>query len=265
MTRVALLGGGVMGEAVLSGLLASGHAADDLVVAEKRAERAAELTVRHGVATASGPEAVRGADVVLVVVKPADVAGVLGEVAGQLAEGALVVSLCAGVSTAAVEDVLPAGTPVVRVMPNTPARIGQGMAAASAGRHASAEQVARVVELLAGTGRVVEVPEKLQDAVTAVSGSGPAYLFLVAEAMTDAAVTLGLPRDTARELVTQTLLGSATLLAENGEHPTLLREQVTSPGGTTAAALAVLEQHGLRAAFGDALTAARDRSVELGG
>lgn len=263
-TRVALFGGGVMGESVLSGLLASGYAAEDVVVVEKRAERAAELTDRHGVDTASGPDAVRSADVLLLVVKPHDVASVLTEVADNLPRGVLVVSLAAGVTTAAIEQVLPANTAVVRVMPNTPARIGQGMAAASPGSHATEDHLELVTRLLSGTGKVLVVDEKQQDAVTAVSGSGPAYLFLVAEAMTDAAVTLGLPRDVARELVTQTLYGSATLLNQSGEHPTLLREQVTSPGGTTAAALAALEANGLRRAFAEALTAARDRSLELG-
>lgn len=263
--RIALLGGGVMGETVLGGLLASGYAPSDVVVAEKRAERAAELTERHGVdTTASGADAVRSAEVVLLVVKPQDVAGVLAEVAEALRPDVLVVSLAAGVTSAAIEAALPARTAVVRVMPNTPARVGQGMAAASPGSSVSDEQLELVKELLGGTGKVLVVPEKQQDAVTAVSGSGPAYLFLVAEAMTDAAVTLGLPRDVARQLVTQTLLGSATLLSETGEHPTLLREQVTSPGGTTAAGLAALEAGGLRTAFADALTAARDRSVELG-
>lgn len=265
MTRVALLGGGVMGETVLGGLLRGGYAPSDVVVAEKRAERAAELTERHGVDTATGPDAVRSAEVVLLVVKPQDVASVLAEVVDDLADGVLVVSLAAGVTSAAIEEALPEGTAVVRVMPNTPARVGQGMAVASPGAHATDAQLELVKEMLGGTGKVLVVPEKQQDAVTAVSGSGPAYLFLVAEAMTDAAVTLGLPRDVARELVTQTLFGSATLLQESGEHPTLLREQVTSPGGTTAAALAALEAGGLRTAFADALTAARDRSVELGG
>lgn len=265
MTRVALLGGGVMGETALGGLLRGGYAPSDVVVAEKRAERAAELTERHGVDTATGPDAVRSAEVVLLVVKPQDVASVLAEVADDLADEVLVVSLAAGVTSAAIEEALPEGTAVVRVMPNTPARVGQGMAVASPGAHATDAQLELVKEMLGGTGKVLVVPEKQQDAVTAVSGSGPAYLFLVAEAMTDAAVTLGLPRDVARELVTQTLFGSATLLQESGEHPTLLREQVTSPGGTTAAALAALEAGGLRTAFADALTAARDRSVELGG
>lgn len=262
--RIALLGGGVMGETVL-GSLVKAVPDGEVVLVEKRRQRAEGLAASHGVQALQAGEAVRGAQVVLLVVKPQDARAVLSEISDHLESGAVLVSLCAGVSTTTCESELPGGTPVVRVMPNTPARIGEGMSAVSPGAHATPEHVAMVCELLAATGEVIEVPEKQQDAVTAVSGSGPAYVFLVAEAMIDAAVTLGLPRDVATKLVTQTLVGGSALLAEPGSHPTLLREQVTSPGGTTAAALASLEHNALRAAFGDALAAARDRSVELGG
>jgi pyrroline-5-carboxylate reductase len=262
---VAVLGGGVMGETLLAGLLRGGWSKDDVVVSEKRLQRAEELTERYGVRALPAREAVAGADTVLVVVKPQDVASLLDEIAPAVSPGILVVSLAAGITTAFIEERLPDGVAVVRVMPNTPALVGQGAAAVSGGAGCDDAHLDRVESILGATGLVVRVPEYQQDAVTAVSGSGPAYVFLVAEAMIDAGVTLGLPRTTARDLTIQTLLGAATMLKETGTHPTLLREGVTSPGGTTAAALRELEVGGLRAAFLSALSAARDRSVELSG
>ncbi|GAB2971498.1 pyrroline-5-carboxylate reductase [Nocardioides montaniterrae] len=263
MTQIAVIGAGMMGEALLAGLLRAGHPAESVLVGEKRAERAAELTAAHGVRVVDNLEAA-AADTILLVVKPQDVPAVLGEIAPSLRDGQLLISVAAGVTIAALEALVPEGVAVVRVMPNTPALVGQGMAALSPGSTCTDEQLSHATELLAAAGRAVVVPEKQQDAVTAVSGSGPAYVFLVAEAMIDAGVRLGLPRPVARELTVQTLLGAATMLSETGEHPAILRENVTSPGGTTAAALATLEAHGLRAAFLDALAAAHDRSVELG-
>ena len=174
-------------------------------------------------------------------------------------------SLAAGITTTYLESRLPAGRPVVRVMPNTPALVDQGMAAISAGAHCDREHLLEAEELLAATGKVLEVPEKLQDAVTAISGSGPAYIFYVVEAMIEAGVVLGMPRSTATELVVQTLYGAATMMKETGQHPTVLREQVTSPGGTTAAALRELDDHKVRAAFITAMEAAANRSRELAG
>lgn len=261
--KVALVGAGMMGGAILGGLVDSGFPPGDLAVVEPRAERAAELGARYGVRVTDIATAVAGADVVLLVVKPADVGPTVDQLAGHLRPGAVLVSLAAGVTTGQLERRLPVPTPVVRVMPNTPALLRQGMAALSAGRHASAEQVAAVQDLLRVTGDVVQVPEQQQDAVTAVSGSGPAYVFLLAEAMIDAGVLLGLPRPTANRLVIQTLTGAAAMLADGSAGPARLREQVTSPGGTTAAALRVLEEHGLRAAFMAALEAARNRSEQL--
>ncbi|WP_205472064.1 pyrroline-5-carboxylate reductase [Nocardioides sp. SYSU D00038] len=262
MSQIAILGGGVMGEAVLAGLLRSGRAADTVLVGEKRAERAAELAERHGVRVVDNVEAAV-ADTVVLVVKPQDVPGVLDEIAPALRDGQLVVSLAAGVTTDAIEARVPSGVAVARVMPNTPALLGEGMAAVSPGSTCSEGQLAVAEELMAVVGRVARVPEAQQDAVTAVSGSGPAYVFLVAEAMIEAGVHLGLPRATAHELAVQTIVGAATMLRDGETHPTVLREQVTSPGGTTAAALGRLEHHGVRAAFLDALAAARDRSREL--
>jgi len=263
MTQIAVIGAGMMGEALLAGLLHAGHAADSVLVGEKRAERAAELTERYGVRVVANQEAA-AADTVLLVVKPQDVPAVLGELAPTLRAGQLLISLAAGITTANIEALVPPGVAVVRVMPNTPALVGQGMSALSRGIDCTDEQLEEATSLLSAAGRAVVVPEKHQDAVTAVSGSGPAYVFLVAEAMIEAGVHLGLPRGTARELTVQTLLGAATMMSETGEHPSVLRENVTSPAGTTAAALRKLEDHGLRAAFLAALEAAHDRSVELG-
>ena len=260
---VAVLGGGVMGETVLAAMLRAGRPAASVVVVERDPDRARDLQERHGVRAAAATDAVREAATVVLVVKPQDVDGLLDQVAPVMSAGQLVVSLAAGVTTERIQQRVPAGVSVVRVMPNTPATVGQGMAVVSAGAGVSEEQVAEAEGLMSSTGRVVRVPEAQQDAATALSGSGPAYVFLVLEAMAEAGVHLGLPRPTATELALQTVLGAATLARESGTHPALLREQVTSPGGTTAAALGVLEQHGLRAAFLEALGAARDRSREL--
>ncbi len=201
----------------------------------------------------------------MVVVKPQDMADLLTDIAPVLRPGQLLVSLAAGVTTSFIEEHVPEGVAVVRVMPNTPALVDEGMAAISPGTHCDDDHLARAEALLSATGRVLRVPENQQDAVTAISGSGPAYLFFVVEAMIEAGVHLGLPRPTATELVVQTVVGSAKLLRETGEHPTVLREQVTSPGGTTAAAVRQLEDHKVRAAFLTAMEAARDRSRDLAG
>ena len=261
--RLAILGAGVMGETVLSGLVRAGWSPERIVATDRRPQRQLELTARYGITMLENPEAVAGVDTVVLVVKPQDMTDLLAEIAPALQPGTLVVSLAAGVDTASIEAALPAGTPVVRVMPNTPAQVDEGMAAISAGSASTDEHLERVTEILSATGRVVAVPERYQDAVTAISGSGPAYLFFVVEAMIEAGVHLGLPRDTATELVVQTMLGSAKLLRETGEHPTVLRERVTSPGGTTAAAIRQLEDHKVRAAFLSAIEAARDRSRDL--
>jgi pyrroline-5-carboxylate reductase len=261
--RLAILGAGVMGETVLSGLLRAGWDAVDIVATDRRPEREVELRHTYGIRMLSNAEAAAAADTVVLVVKPQDMRDLLSEIADVLRPGALVVSLAAGVDTASIEGQLPAGTAVVRVMPNTPAQVDEGMAAISPGSHSDQDHLDRVTGILSATGRVVTVPERYQDAVTAISGSGPAYLFFVVEAMIDAGVHLGLPRDTATELVVQTMLGSAKLLRETGVHPTVLRERVTSPGGTTAAAVRQLEDRAVRAAFMTAMEAARDRSREL--
>ena len=260
---IAIVGVGVMGETILSGLLRAGWPVDGLIAVDHRADRIDEIASHYGVRTTSLPEAAAQATTVMVVVKPNDARGVLAEIGAAMRPGTLVVSLCAGLTTAQLEERLPVGTPVVRVMPNTPAQVSEGMSAISAGGAATPEHLRRATELMSAVGKAVVVEEKYQDAVTAVSGSGPAYLFLVAESMIDAGVLLGLPRDLATELTVQTMVGSAKLLAETGTHPAILRDRVTSPGGTTAAALRALESHALRSAFQDAMEAAYTRSQEL--
>lgn len=260
---VAIIGAGVMGETLLSGLLRAGTASTELLVCEKRADHADYLRERYQVEVVDSLASAGGADTVALVVKPQDMADVLTEIAGQLQPGQLLVSLAAGITTAFIEERVPEGVAVVRVMPNTPALVDEGMAAISPGTHCDEEHLARAEALLSATGRVARVPERQQDAVTAISGSGPAYLFFVVESMIEAGVHLGLPRTTATELVVQTVVGSAKLLRETGEHPTVLRERVTSPGGTTAAAIRELEDHKVRAAFITAMEAARDRSRQL--
>ncbi|GAA4835726.1 pyrroline-5-carboxylate reductase [Luteimicrobium xylanilyticum] len=262
--RLAVLGTGVMAEAVLAGALAGGWSAADVVATVRRPERAAQLEQAHGVSTTTdNAAAVRGAGVVLVGVKPKDVGPLLREVGDALEPDAVVVSLVAGLPTAAFEAVLPDGTAVVRTMPNTPAQVGAGVTAISPGTHATDEHLALVERLLAGTGLVVRVAEKDQDAVSAVSGSGPAYVFYVVDALAEAGVLLGLTRQVALQIATQTVLGAGRLLDETGEHPAILREKVSSPGGTTVRALARLDAGGVRAAFLDALQAAHARSAEI--
>lgn len=260
---VAIIGVGVMGETLLSGLVRAGTPTDQLLVCEKRTERARELAERYGVEVSSDLADVATAETVTLVVKPQDMDDVLADLAPYLGAGQLIVSLAAGITTSFIESRIPEGIAVVRVMPNTPALVDEGMAAISGGTHCDDGHLQRAEDLLRATGKVVRVPEKQQDAVTAISGSGPAYIFFVVEAMIEAGVHLGLPRTTATELVVQTVLGSGKLLRETGEHPTVLRERVTSPGGTTAAAIRELEDHKVRAAFISAMEAARNRSREL--
>jgi len=263
VSTTAIIGAGVMGETLLSGLVRAGRPVAELLVGEKRPERARELEEKYAVSVVSNLDATRRADTLALVVKPQDMAAVLDEIGPEVRPGQLVVSLAAGITTAYLESRLPEGTPVVRVMPNTPALVDEGMAAIAAGSHCDDSHLAIAEDLLGSTGRVLRVPEKQMDAVTAISGTGPAYVFFVVESMIEAGVHLGLPRVTATDLVVQTLVGSAKMLRETGTHPVVLREQVTSPGGTTAAALRELEVHKVRAAFLAAMEAARDRSAEL--
>ncbi|HEX7133964.1 MAG TPA: pyrroline-5-carboxylate reductase [Iamia sp.] len=258
MARLLVIGGGRMGEALVAGLVDSGWApAEEITVIEALAARRDQLTAAHAGLDVRA-DVSSGCDTVLAV-KPADAIASLSDLAPTR-----VLSIAAGVTTAALEAALPEGTPVVRAMPNTPALVGAGAAAIAGGSHATDADLAWAEEVLGAVGTVVRVPETQLDAVTGLSGSGPAYVFLVAEALIDAGVLVGLPRPASRELAVQTLLGAARLLAETGETPEVLRAQVTSPGGTTAAGLRALETGGVRAAVIDAVVAATDRSRELG-
>ncbi len=260
---VAVIGAGKIGETLLSGLLRSGWPADRLRATVRRPERAEVLRARLGIAVVDNPVAVRDADVLAIAVKPQDAPALLSELGPTVPAGKLVVSLCAGLPTAFFAKWLPAGTPVVRVMTNTPALVDQAMTAISAGEHATADHLALAEEMFRPLGRTIRLPESQQDAVTALSGSGPAYFYYLVEAMTDAGILLGLPRQVAHDLIVQTAIGSSIMLRETGEHPVRLREAVTSPAGTTINAIRELENHGVRAALLAALEAARDRAREI--
>ena len=260
---VAIIGAGVMGETLVSGLLRSGRTPEQLLVSDRSAERLAALSKQYAVQVLSVADAVPQVTTVVLAVKQQDMGAVLETIRPHLQPGTLVVSIAAGITTAFLEERLPEGTPVARVMPNTPALVDEGMAAISGGTHCEAHHMWVAQDLMRSCGKVVTVPEEHQDAVTAISGSGPAYIFYVVEAMIEAGVLLGLPRGTSTELVVQTLYGAATMLKETGEHPTVLRERVSSPGGTTMSALRELDDHKVRAAFLTAMEAAARRSAEL--
>ena len=261
---VALIGVGVMGEAVLSSLLTVvDH--ERVRISDGRPEHGRERAAAHGVRwVEQNAETVDGADAVVLAVKPKDVAAVLAEIGPVLGPDTLVVSIAAGLPTAFIESRLDAPAPVVRVMPNTPATIGQGVSVMSGGTHATGEHLDQVTELLAGTGTVLRVPESDQDTVTAISGSGPAYVFYLIDALAEAGVLGGLSRATALELATQTVAGAGAMAAASEEHPVVLREKVSSPAGTTVAGVRALDEHGVRAGVVAAVEAARARSVELG-
>lgn len=265
MSRVALLGGGKMGAALVGGLLEAGVEADVVSIAEIDAERRAALEEQFPKVRVvpSAAWAVADADVVIVAVKPADVPGTLATAAPALGDSALVLSIAAGVTIEALEQLAP-GRPVVRAMPNTPALVGIGASVIAPGTNATGEHLETAERLLGAVGIVVRASEAALDAVTGLSGSGPAYVFLLAESLIEAGVFVGLTREVATQLTVQTLLGSATLLARDEGGPEALRAAVTSPGGTTAAGLRELEQHGFRAAILDAVAAATRRSRELG-
>jgi pyrroline-5-carboxylate reductase len=260
---VAVVGAGKIGELMLSGLLRAGWPLSRLLATARRAERAEELRLRYGIRVVDNLTAVAEADVLAIAVKPQDAAGLLDDIGPKVPPGKLVITLCAGLPTSFFTRRLPDGTPIVRVMTNTPALVDEAMTAISAGPHATAEHLALAEEMFEPLGRTIRVPESQQDAVTALSGSGPAYFYLLVEAMTDAGILLGLPRQVAHDLIVQTAIGSAIMLRDSGEHPVKLREAVTSPAGTTISAIRELENHGVRAALLAALEAARDRAREL--
>lgn len=260
---VAVIGAGKIGEVLLSGLLRAGWPPDRLLATARRSERAAELSERYGIRVVDTTEAAVAADVLAIAVKPQDAAALMADLGPKVPHDKLIVSLCAGLPISFFTKWLPERTPVVRVMTNTPALVDEAMTAISAGPHATAEHMALAEEMFAPLGRTIRVPESQQDAVTALSGSGPAYFYYLVEAMTDAGILLGLPRQVAHDLIVQTAIGSAIMLRDSGEHPVKLREAVTSPAGTTINAIRELENHAVRAALLSALEAARDRAREI--
>jgi len=262
-SQVGVIGAGVMGEALIAALIKFGMKPSSIFVSEKRAERAEELTDRYGVSACDLATNVSASDVLLLVVKPQDMASVLEEIKVSIKAGALVITFAAGKSTSFISSHLDTNNPVIRVMPNTPSLVGVGMSGMSRGAGVSDSEAAFVSAFLGATGKVVEVAEDLQDAITATSGSGPAYFFAFAEHMIEGAIALGLSKEVATTLTVQTMLGAATLLAQSGKSATTLRENVTSPNGTTAAALASLSESDLAGIVAQAMKAARDRSQEL--
>jgi pyrroline-5-carboxylate reductase len=260
---IAIIGAGKMGEALLSGVLRAGRRPAQLAVTVRRAERGALLRERYGVAVLSNAEAAKTADTLVIAVKPQDMASLLEELSPHVPAGRLVISMAAGIPTGFIEARLPDGVPVVRVMSNTPVHVDEAMSVVSAGSHADEAHLALTEELLSPVGKVLRIPESLQDGATALSGSGPAYFYYLVEAMVDAGILLGMPRAAALDMVIQSAVGAAVMLRDSGEHPVLLREAVTSPGGTTIAAIRELERHGVRAAVLEAIEAARNRGREL--
>ena len=263
--RICVLGAGKAGEALVAGLVSSGWAKPgDIVATARRQERLDELAERYGIETTlANGEAVKGAQVVVIAVKPQDIETLLVDIRGTLEPSQTVLSIAAAIPTELIESHLGDAVPVVRAMPNTPVTVHEGMAGVAAGSHAGDEQLALAEEVLGSVGRSVRVDEAYMDAVTAVSGSGPAYFALLAESMIEAGILLGLSREVATDLVVQTMLGTAKLLRDEKMHPVELREMVTSPGGTTISAIRELEQAGVRAAFLNAIQAAMKRSREL--
>jgi pyrroline-5-carboxylate reductase len=264
MSQVLIIGAGAMGEAIIAGLIKSGTAPSSISVLEKRQERSQEICAQYGVGELSNTQALSGFAAIFLIVKPQDLADTVAEISNEISEESVIISLAAGKKIAGIEAGLQGKkVPVIRVMPNTPALVGEGMAAISGGTHCAEKDLALAEKLLRGTGKVIRVEEDLQNAVTAISGSGPAYFFLIIEAMVAAGIELGLTPEHAHQLSIQTIYGAATMLRDSGKTPTTLRENVTSPNGTTAAALKTLNESRIHEIFSAALLAARDRSREL--
>ena len=263
---IAFLGAGNMAEALVKGLLGAGVAApNEILCTDRRGERGPELTRRYGVRfTQSNVAAVKEAGIIVLSVKPQVMDKVLDEIGPLLDNSKLVISIAAGVPLAAIERKVGHGVRIIRTMPNTPALVGAGATALSPGEHATEADLAQAKALFDAIGKSVIVDETLLDAVTGLSGSGPAYIFLIIEALADGGVKAGLARQQAMDLAAQTVYGSAKLLIETGEHPGRLKDQVTSPGGTAIAGLHTLEAGGLRTTLMNAVESATNRSRELG-
>ena len=260
---VGVIGAGVMGEALIAALISYGVKPEMISISEKREDRADELAKRYGITVTEMASNAATAKILLLVVKPQDMSDLLAQIKSSIHPESLVVTFVAGKQISFISDALGTSNPIIRVMPNTAVLVGAGMSAISIGDGVSSEQSDFVTGLLSATGKVVEVPEDLQDAVTATSGSGPAYFFRFIEAMVDGAKALGLSHEVATQLTIQTMIGAAKLLESSGKSATILRENVTSPNGTTAAALASFDSNQLSHLVANAMKAARDRSQEL--
>ncbi|WP_090951594.1 pyrroline-5-carboxylate reductase [Arthrobacter sp. ov118] len=271
--RIAFLGCGSMNEAIMGGLIDGGVDPADIVATVRRAERAAELAERyHGITAIAGEEepennkeAATGSGVVILGVKPVGIADLAREISGSLSPHTIVISVAAAVSLQQLEAALPAGQPVIRTMPNTPAKLGRGVVSVSAGTNCSPEQLQRAKDILAAAGTVVEIPEEQVDALSAISGSGPAYAFYLAEAMAAAGVELGLDPELSLLLARETVAGAGFMLAEPGAEPGALRKAVTSPNGTTERAIATFDERGMPAIIADGARAAAARAAEITG
>lgn len=269
--RIAFLGCGSMNEAILAGLIDGGVDPADIVATVRRAERAAELAQRHhGITAIAGEEepdnnkqAATGSGVVILGVKPVGIADLAREISGSLSPDTIVISVAAAVSLEQLEAALPAGQPVIRTMPNTPAKLGRGVVSVSPGTNCSAGQLQRAKDILAAAGTVVEIPEDQVDALSAISGSGPAYAFYLAEAMAEAGAKLGLDPELSLLLARETVAGAGFMLAEPGADPSALRKAVTSPNGTTERAIATFDERGLPAIIADGARAAAARAAEI--
>jgi pyrroline-5-carboxylate reductase len=261
--KVGLIGAGIMGEALISALLKYGINPKSITISEKRSDRVEELTKTYSINSNDVVSNVSTAQVLLLVVKPQDLGEVLSEVKEHISPEALIVTFAAGKSISFIEDVIGKTNPIIRVMPNSPILLGEGMSAVSSSHNVTAEQRDFVTGFLSAAGKTIEVDESLQNAVTATSGSGPAYFFAFVESMIAGALELGLNQKDATTLTVQTIVGAAKMLEESGKTPAVLRENVTSPNGTTAAALASFNQDNLEQLVIKAMKAARDRAQEL--
>lgn len=263
--KIGFLGGGAMGEALISGLLRAGLATPAAIyISDVKTARLEYLAQKFGVNTTGKNTEVAGkSDIVVLAVKPQVMGPLLLDIAPSARPDQIFISIAAGINTGYIESYLKGPVPVIRVMPNTPCLVGEGASAVSAGKHAGSECVDKALAIFAAAGKAVEVPEALLDIVTGLSGSGPAYMYLILEGLIDGAVKLGLPRDLARVLIAQTMLGAAKMVLETGDHPAELKDQVTTPGGTTMAGLGALEEGGLRSVLMKAVEAAARRSKEL--
>lgn len=265
--KIGCLGGGAMGEALLTGVIEAGLVSPrDVFVTDVRNERTGYLKEKLGVnAAADNRRAASGADILILAVKPQVVASLLEEIAPDLVPEKSVISIAAGINTGFIEKFFDLPVPVVRVMPNTPCLVGAGASAVSPGKHAQKAHLDQAMAIFSAAGRAEVVPEQLLDVVTGLSGSGPAYMYLILEGLVDGAVRLGLPRSTALLLCAQTMLGAARMVLETGQHPAMLKDMVTTPGGTTIAGLFALEEGGMRGLLMEAVEAATRRSQELSG